>query len=54
MNKGRMKVALTDAASKVQEQTGKRAGSTDQPVKGTQKQLRRQVQRLVGDMKGVH
>jgi uncharacterized protein YjbJ (UPF0337 family) len=53
MNKNQIKGAVTNAAGKLQEQTGKLVGSTDQQVKGIHMQINGHAETLVGDMKEV-
>jgi uncharacterized protein YjbJ (UPF0337 family) len=51
MNKDQVKGAIKDAAGKVQQQTGKVIGSTEQQVKGLVKQVEGKVQKSLGDVK---
>lgn len=53
MNKDQIKGTLKDAAGKVQEQAGKLTGSTEQQLKGLNKQVQGQAQKAVGDVKEV-
>jgi uncharacterized protein YjbJ (UPF0337 family) len=51
MNKDQVKGAVKDVAGKVQEESGKLVGSTEQQVKGLSKQISGKVQKGVGDAK---
>jgi uncharacterized protein YjbJ (UPF0337 family) len=51
MNKDQVKGAVKDVAGKVQEESGKLVGSTEQQVKGLSKQIAGKVQKGVGDAK---
>ena len=53
MNKDQVKGAVKDAAGKLQEETGKVIGSTDQQDKGVVKQVEGKVQKAYGDVKEV-
>jgi uncharacterized protein YjbJ (UPF0337 family) len=53
MNKDQIKGAVKNAAGKVQQQTGKVIGSTEQQVKGVVKQAEGQTQKAFGDVKEV-
>jgi uncharacterized protein YjbJ (UPF0337 family) len=51
MNKDQVKGALKDIGGKIQEETGKLAGSTAQQIKGLKNQAKGKVQKGVGDLK---
>lgn len=53
MNKDQFQGTLKHAAGKVQETTGKAIGSTEQQLKGLNRQARGQVQKAIGDGKDV-
>lgn len=53
MNKDQIKGVVKDAAGKVQQQTGKLVGSTEQQLKGIHKQAEGKAQKAVGDAKEV-
>jgi uncharacterized protein YjbJ (UPF0337 family) len=53
MNKDQVKGTIKDAAGKLQQQTGKAIGSTDQQIKGLHKQAEGQTQKTSGDVKEV-
>ena len=51
MNSDQVKGTLKDAAGKVQRETGKVIGSTEQQVKGAAKQAEGKTQKAVGDVR---
>ncbi|HVC62840.1 MAG TPA: CsbD family protein [Acetobacteraceae bacterium] len=53
MNKDQVKGAAREVVGKVQQQTGKIAGSKKQQVKGLTKQISGKLQKSVGDAREV-
>jgi uncharacterized protein YjbJ (UPF0337 family) len=51
MNKDQVKGEAKDIAGKIQEETGKLAGSKEQQAKGLEKQVEGKVQQKVGNLK---
>jgi uncharacterized protein YjbJ (UPF0337 family) len=53
MNKDQVKGTIKNAAGKVQEQTGKAIGSSEQQLKGIKKQAEGHAQKTAGDVNEV-